>query len=290
MATRGQFVLSLAGQVVGPLQAAAGGDLSAEVFRGASGDAFYTSKHLGPVRYEPFSLQIDLSMAKPVYDWIAASWGPNLIRKAGQVLALDAQGHIRQSRDFFGALITELTIPALDTSSRDAVALTVTFQPDLIAHRWAPGGGLLAPEPRPRASWLASNFRLEIDGLDCTHVNLVESFVLRREPPRDPSGDPRNAAVPLDFPDLVVTLPEASGATWIAWHEDFLVGGNNDDTREKSGRLHFLAPDMAHELGRIDLFHLGIVRLSSDTSKGDGVARLRAEMYCERMEFSAPGV
>jgi hypothetical protein len=57
------------------------------------------------------------------------------------------------------------------------------------------------------------------------------------------------------------TLTEASAQTWLDWHEDFLVKGNNDSAHERNGKLSFLSPDYQHVLGEVRLFNLGIFRL-----------------------------
>ncbi len=91
--------------------------------------------------------------------------------------------------------------------------------------------------------------------------------------------------VVIDFPDLRVTLPESGAATWRAWHEEFVINGLCDDTHEKSGALVLLDPSLKKELGRVELEGLGIYRLASERSEAskDVVARVAAELYCERM-------
>ena len=105
----------------------------------------------------------------------------------------------------------------------------------------------------------------------------------------DRVGDRRHPAVDLkiDFPGLRFTLAESGAATWRTWHEDFVVQGNCDDAHEKSGALVVLDPGLK-ELGRVKLEGLGIDPLDAEKVEAskDAVARVAADLYCERMELA----
>ena len=105
----------------------------------------------------------------------------------------------------------------------------------------------------------------------------------------DDIGDARDVLrepAKLEFPNLRITLAESSAKTWTDWFEDFVIKGNNDDSKEKSGAIVFLSPNRQSELGRITLHNLGIFALRERPAQAnDQVARLVAELYCERMEF-----
>ena len=75
--------------------------------------------------------------------------------------------------------------------------------------------------------------------------------------------------------------------TWLEWHEDFVIRGNNDEKREKKGSLTFLGPSRQKPLARVNLYNLGVFSLASDRPElnADQVRRMIAELYCERMEF-----
>jgi hypothetical protein len=89
-----------------------------------------------------------------------------------------------------------------------------------------------------------------------------------------------------DFPDLRISLAEGSAQTWIAWHDSFVVGGENADGAEKTGRIVLLAPNLKDALGEVRLFGLGIHRLAAPKREGgEAIPRLVAELYCERMEL-----
>ena len=53
--------------------------------------------------------------------------------------------------------------------------------------------------------------------------------------------------------------------------------------------MRFLAVDGQTELSRINLHHLGIIRVAPTEGSGSAIARVTAELYCEEMELDPPG-
>ena len=138
--------------------------------------------------------------------------------------------------------------------------------------------------------WLTSNFRLQIDGLDCTKVARIEPFSVRRRIEVAQSRGPRSLiAGAVDFPSLRITVSLSSAQSWFDWHKTFLVDGKNADSSEKSGTIALLAPDLSTELARIELHGVGIYRLSADPPElgVPALPRLTADVYCEQMALVA---
>jgi phage tail-like protein len=285
--TAGNFFFNLDGVKCGFLKAVDGGGISADVIGEKAGPDFFVKKHIGQPKYEDVVITFGFEMAQNVYDWIAASWKQNYSRKDGSIVVTDASLKAISERQFFHALISEVTIPALDASSKDAGFFTLTFSPELIREVKA-AGKLVMPKPVPQKRFLPANFRLEIDGLDCSKVSKIDSFTVKQTVVTDDIGqlrDPVKEPGKVDFPNLSVTLSEAGDATWVDWFQDFVVKGNNGDAAEKSGRIVFLAPDLKAELGRIELHNVGIFALRHPPSAAETVSRVVAELYCERMEL-----
>jgi hypothetical protein len=291
--TAGSFALDLDGVFAGFLKSVDGGGVVGDVITVAVGDSRFTHKHIGNVKYEDFAMQIGFGMTKAVYDWIGASWTSGYVRKNGAVVAADFKLDVKGRRNFFDALITETTIPACDASSKDPGYLTLGIAPDTT--RDVKASGTLSIGKQSQKLWLPSNFRLEIDGLDCTKVNKVDAFTIKQGIVAvNPGGERDYGKVPgkLEFPNLKITFAEVSAQSWVAWHEDFLIQGNSGPDKEKNGRLVLLSPTLKEELLEIKLFNLGIFKLDSEAGEAnsDTVARMTAELYCERMEFKFGGV
>jgi hypothetical protein len=287
----GRTALDLDGVMCGFLQSVAGGAVTADVIS-TPGEGSFDQKHLGGVRYEELELQLDLSLDKLVYDWISASWKHNYIRRDGSIVATDHNIKAVSEREFFRGLVTEVTIPALDGASKDPVYLTVKIAPEYTRFKKGSGKVIKSAVGRQK-EWLPSNFKLEIDGLDATKVTKIDAFSIKQKVQEDNIGEERIAVKEpgrIEFPNLHVTLAASGADTWTAWFDDFVVKGNNDQGKERNGKLTFLSTDHKTPLGVISFFNLGIYRLEPEPQRTgvEAIARVVAGLYCERMELSVP--
>ena len=290
----GNFQLVLDGVNCGLLKSVDGGAPVAGVVSESVGSSYFAKKHLGPISYGPFVLQCGLGMTPDLYAWINASWTGNYSRKNGAVVAADSQLVAVSQREFFNALVTETTIPRLDGSSKDPAYLTLKFAPEYTRTAKA-SGKVVDVAKADQKLWLPSNFRVTIDGLDCTRVAAVDSFTVTQSVATDVIGDkrePLREPGKLEFPNLKITLAESSAKTWLDWFDDFVIKGNSDESKEKKGSIALLAANLTDELLRINLFNLGIFRIGSDKmeANSDRIATVTAHLYCERMELYAKGV
>jgi hypothetical protein len=252
-------------------------------------DAATNKQHLAGVEYEEISAQVGLGAKSPLLDWVAQSWKGTAPRKSGSIVDLDIDSRAVAEREFKDALITQTTIPTLDGASHDAAYFTVKLAPTSI--RQLAGSGTVLKSSFTQKNWLASSFRFEMDGLDGTKVNRIESFSVGQSGATDNVGETRDyqkEAGKLVFPNLKISLSQSSASSWSKWFNDFVVMGNNGDEQEKNGGIAFLDPYLK-ELGRINLFNCGIFRLAPAKAavNTDAIKRLTAELYCERMELQA---
>ena len=289
----GNFQLVLDGVKTGFLKSLDGGAAVAEVVSEPVGSSHLSKKHLGQISYKPFVVQFGMSMTNDLYDWINASWTGKALSKDGAIILADQNLVAVGQREFSHALITETTIPALDGASKEPAYLTVTFAPEYTRNTKA-SGKVVGPAKAGQKLWLASNFRVTIDGLDCSKVSAVESFTVKQSVATEDVGNARDylrEPTKLEFPNLTISLLESSAQTWFDWFDDFAIKGNNDDAKEKNGSIALLSANLADELMRIDLFNLGIFQIGSDKTEAnsDRVATVSAGLYCERMELYVGG-
>ncbi len=242
----------LAGQVKG-------GSIYADVIS-ETGPEPVEKKRLGPTMYENWTLPVGLIMSKELFEWLVASWGPHPPERDGAVLGLDYELAVKTQAGFTASLITETSFPTLDAASKEVGHVTIRVQPAAI--QLMAGSGKVSLYGVKQKLWRLSNFRLEIEGLDCTHVSRIESFTVRRE------------------------VAQAWAETWYDWHKQFVVDGHNEEGFERDGALSFLSTDLKAELSRIELHHLGIVRLAPAEEQPMLVT---AELYCEEMALVQPG-
>jgi hypothetical protein len=285
----GGFLLVLEGTQAGFLRSVDGGAAVGEVVS-EQGSGFFSPKHLASVRFEPLTLAFDLSLDKTVFQWIGDTWRGVDTRHSGSIVSTSFDLKPVSEREFRDAVITSVTIPALDGSSKDPAAFTVQLAAEEVVTKKPSGGTVKAPGVKQKL-WLPSNFRLAIDGLETKRVSRIDAFTVTRATAAEQVGEHRiEEAQPskVEFPNLRITLAEADAESWVKWHDDFVLKGNNDDAHEKSGSLTFLAANMQDVLGEIRFFNLGIFRLASSprTAGAEQPARMVADLYCERMELT----
>jgi T4-like virus tail tube protein gp19 len=269
-----RFHLELDGKPCGFVDSVEGGGVTAEVVTEAPGAEHYLKKHLENASPEPIALTFGLGLAPAFYGWLADAWNGNQTPRDGTIVFADAAMKAAQALEFRGAVVASVGFPKLDGASKDAGRFTVVLEPEEVSTQKA-SGTVNTPSVKTK-QWIASNFTVEIDGLDAKRVAKVDAFTVVT------TGEP------VDFPGLRVTISEAGADTWRAWHEAFVVEGHNDDGAEKSGALVLLDPTMKGEVGRVVLAGLGIYRLTREKTEAgaDSVARVVAELYCERMELA----
>lgn len=283
----GSFMFNLQGVKCGFVRSAEGGDAVGEVVDEGPKSGVFPKKHIGQVKYDAVELTFGFSMTPDIYEWIRASWSDNYSRKDGSIVVTDPSLQAVSEREFYHALITEVTIPDLDASSKDAAHLTLKFAPEYTRDKKASGKVTAAKTPVQK-QFIASAFRFELGDLPCAKVSKIDSFTVTQAITTPDAGNPRDTpAEPgrLDFPNLRVTIAGVDAGAWADWQEDFLVNGNNDDAHEKSGVIVFLAPDRVDELGRIDLQNVGILALRRAAAPTGQVAHVVADLYCERMQL-----
>jgi hypothetical protein len=288
----GSYALELGGAKIGFARAFRGGGAVAEVVTEKVGRDGIARKHIGPPRYEDIELQVGFGMKNDLYDWIAASWSRQYLRKDGAIVVSDFAGKGLSRLEFVQALVTEVTVPKLDGASKEPAYLTVKLSPELV--RAKKGDGTVAGTlgKNEQKLFLPSNFRVTIDGLDCKKVASIDALTVKQQAVSEDIGDARDfmrEPRALEFPNLKVTLAAAGAETWRTWFADFVLDGKNGAENEKNGSIELLAPNRQTVLATITLLGMGIYRLDDDwtgAEAGDKMRRVHAELYCEQMRFS----
>ena len=288
----GHFMLELDGVDAGWLASAEGGFAVADVVVEKPGADRLVHKHLAGLKYTDIQLGFGTGLSKGLYQWITDTLAGKPQRKNGVLITADFDFKERERLTFTDALISHIDFPALDASSKDVAKLTIGLAPDQTTKAKGSGGKLAGQLGTKTVKWLLANFKLEIDGLDCTGVSRIEPISIKSVAGEHTIGERREIereVSRLEIPDLVVTLSEAKADSFDAWHEDFVIKGNNGDDKEKSGKLEFLGPTK-ETLFTLSFSGLGIYKLapSAQTAGVEAVRRLTASMYCEEMAF-APG-
>jgi hypothetical protein len=288
--TAGKIGLQLDEAQAGFLTFADGGNAYADVVTEKLGSNFTAKKHLGGVKYEDITVNCGTGMSKGFYSWLGSTLNGKFDRHSGSIVGADINSKIFSKTDFANGLISEIGMPALDAASKDAAKMTIKIAPEFT--RRAKGGGTLANfATKIQHKWLASNFKLSIDGVDTAFVSKIDAIVVKANIAENSVGEVRDferVTTSLTIPNLKLSVAESHAADFIAWHDDFVIKGNSGDDHEKKGSLSFLSQDLKTELFRLDFFGLGIFALDPDPLQvhADSIRRVTAQLYCESMSFT----
>ena len=287
----GSFVLELDGLQVGIVSGVEGGSVFGDVIKEEAGEDSFFKKHLGFGGYHDIHFALGPGMDKSVYNWIGQSLQGKASPMSGALLTVNFAGAIVSRLEFTRAQITEVTFPAADGSSREPARILIGLTPEQTFLNRSPGGTSSKFNQKATKNALSGNFKLAIDGLNTTRVSKVEALTIKLPFRNNSQGECLHcgdipAPTPIDFPNLVLTLSQTGAESVEQWFQSFVISGENDDSKEKSGELTFLTPDLQTPLFTIKFNHLGIFELMPLVDGGSNIARLVAAMYCESMEFS----
>jgi T4-like virus tail tube protein gp19 len=291
--TSGHFQLEIDGhKSTAYLKSVDGGHVVANAVDEPIGTHNQRIKSISTLDVEPFTLDFGLSGARDVLKWIRASWNKKYTRRNGMITHANFDLERTYEHEFFEALITETTFPALDGAAKDTAYLKVKIQPERVVERKIPPGPKVSPQGGIKQKlWTANSFRLTIDGLNgFEYTNKIEAFTIKQGVKKSFVGEsrfPQIEPTKLEFPHLVGTLGLDYADDLLKWRDDYHRDGGAEVPNQRSGELEFLGPDKKQVIFSINLFEVGIhkVALQQSQANQDSIKRVKYELYVGRMEM-----
>ncbi|MGB7291659.1 MAG: hypothetical protein WBD99_05770 [Thermodesulfobacteriota bacterium] len=157
-------------------------------------------------------------------------------------------------RGFRDAVITEVTFPSLDASSKTPGYITVRVNARSI--REVEAKDLKHQLNTEHKKWLPSNFRFNIDGLPCDGVTKVDSFTLKQKILE------KHSSVPIPYPtiaNLKLTISKADYKAWENWLN--ATGGVKKSPDLLSGSITLLSGDQREKIVTLNLSGVRLVSL-----------------------------
>ena len=268
-----KFAVSIGGETV-PAQSPVGGHVRASViadFPGASGPP---QQQINSFVYTRLRFKLGLETGTPILKWVNASLKGTPFKKSGTVIELDDQRRAKSYLDFTDGYLSNFVIPGFDSSSTSAIA---AFTVDTTIRKSVIRKGDMVPVPLPAnpKPFIASNFRLTIDGLPTTRVRSIDPLSFRL-----------GAGARFIPEDLVVTFQSVDVDPWQTWVNDFIVNGNHGPDKEKQGTIEILGSNPAQVYATLTLKQIGILELAPTD---DTTTRThRARMYYDYAQLSIP--
>ena len=252
-------------------------------------------KHISTVEIEPFSIELGISGAEGVLQWIQQSWNRDYSRHNGQITHGNFDRKQIFEHEFTDALITETTFPTLDGGSKDAAYLKIKIQPEHVIETKKSGAVIDGTMGDKQKMWTCSGFRFTIDHVDgFQYTNKLDSFTIKQGIKKLYTGGhriPQIEPTKIEFPNLSGTLSLAYADKILEWYQKYVVDGSQDPGAQQHGVIEFLSPDRASTLFKIQLYGVGIhhAEILSSTANVEALKRVKYELYVERMELDGGG-
>lgn len=266
-----------------------GGYVTGEVVTAQSGADMMPQKHIGAARVVPVS--VDVAPGE-LSTWITQSLNGNAQPVSGRIVEMDSNFSIVSERNFHDAVLTEVTFPALDASSKDAARITLTFQPQRVTVKKGDGSKTSGIGGKDTKRATLSAFRVTIPGVDCTGVTKVEAVTIKFKLPETASagtGAAQTTKAHAGSPsagDLVLSVAAEKVAGFAEWVEDTLANLGAGQEKEKTVTVELLSPDMKSTLLTLEGSGVGIYALRPPGGGGaDQPKRAQAQMYVERWQL-----
>jgi hypothetical protein len=222
-------------------------------------------------------------------DWINSFMHNTHPQKSGVVAFADVNLEVTSYLDFRDALITEVGMPGLDASSKDAAFFTIVMRPEETTRRKG-DKAKLTRDIKQKPS-LASNFRVRIGDLPTTRVSKVDSMKFQMKVQENTGRRKFAELVPtvVEMPNLKLTISAADAPKWEQWFDDFVIQGNNGSDKELSGAIEYLAANGKDVLATLELEQIGIFELVPGEfgAQKDSVASFTVSMYFESATFKS---
>ena len=267
-------------------------------------------KHIVKVTFDEITWSIGGGMSSSMREWLSYilqggainDFFPPMTRVTGAGFGLDVRNRPVRYLAFSQALVSQITLPAMDARQKGEAEIRVKMVPESTERAVQPPFPALPAElpaaNKKQSRWLKSNFRFGFVGdtqemnTACERIVSIDAFTIRQVLVEADLGDvriPQLTPTSLEVPNLVLTIPEIHAEPFYAWLDEFVVKGSS--TSEKTADLEYLSPNLKSTLMNVRFDGLGIVSIKPESVETGARASslVRVEMYCERVSLYLPG-
>ena len=281
----GHFALDIMGANAGALKRFDGMNMEADVVTNDLGPENIQKKQIANIRWTPAKATVGSGMSKEVSAIVQQAFTAKQKPFDGALHLTDANYKVQSSLTFTGALMTSVTVPKLDGSSKDVAYFDLEWEAEQV--RWIKGSNAeVRPSAPAKKALLCSNFRFEMGSLPCSRVATIDSFTWRCSIVRESTGALRPATVTV--PNIKVGVSMADFEAWLQAAAKWFIDGKHQEKHEMAGAIVFLAPDLQTEIGRVTLKNCGFAKFmrAPFEASSEQIARFSSEFYVEAMEFA----
>lgn len=266
-----------------------GGLISASSVEEARGAYHLRDRHLATRQIEPLSIEFGASggaWALRCLDKLLSTREHQ--RHSGRITSADINFKQQYEQHFENALLTEISLPKADATSKDFATIKVKLQPETISFNLREGAKLGPRTVDKQKQWLCSAFRLSLGSFDMSHVISVEALTFKVGVKPFHKGGfqlPLYHPTKLELPKLIFTMPMKFAGPVVDWYSKAVAEqGTTDNEYELDGSLEFLDPAHRKTIYEIEFGEIGpekMTILKSEANKNDTM-KVKFEAYISR--------
>jgi hypothetical protein len=285
------FAFALDKADVGVIRSIEGGGVKVEATSYRYGVGHETWRQLAKPKFEAIKLQVGMAMSPPFYDWISKFFTGECVRKSGAIMAADFKYMERARREFVDAIISEITLPALNASDKNAAYMGVSIAPEKIVFKKGDGHVIGPAEGMEKQKlWSCCNFNFTIDAFPdaCKRVTKVDAATIKMNVIEHHVGgqlEPYKFGSRIDYPNLTFTVPESDfqpiiDLTQAYWNEKKPPPNFN-------GHIDYL-DNALKPLATLQFTGANVVSVAPDRSDAttEEMKMVKVELYTEGMTLS----
>ena len=213
-------------------------------------------------------------------NWLTPFLAGQHVPRTVKVLQVGPGGVISSAAEFLRVVPQEVGLPTLDAASKDPAKWTVKFSAPTA--RLTTPNTKVAPTPMVKpAPAVISNFRVAIDGIDCSRVSKVDAITIkpRTGPHAAEAGRTSPKTGPMTVSNLVIQISSANDTPFRDWMM-------TTSKQLKNGSITLLKPNQT-PWGTLTLQGLAIAKVETvSTSHADQIKRTRIEMSVDGVQFT----
>lgn len=289
--TQGNIALILEGGQPAFCKKAEGGHPKTEVIESSQGPGKIIKKHLATAGWGDLKGTVALAQALPILEWIESTMDLKHTRMNGALVTADADMNSKHQRDFFDAVLTKVSFPALKGDSKDAPYIDFEAKADM----WKNGkasGKLEGGGSKEHKLFSCANFSVDT-GLGDVANNTVSEFSgwgFVQETVMETRGHEKhgmNIATNVKFNNFDIKGSLKDVKPYEDFYEKFVEQGGSGDDAELNMEVSFLHHDKKTVGFAIQLLNCGITEIQYDGGEANKSARagFTAKFYCEQMKF-----
>lgn len=194
--------------------------------------------HTGVVKYTDFQFTCGAELGQPFFSWVNAQLAGSSAVHSCTLIEVDSTNRATTQVEFTGAVINEVTLPALSTGSTQAGYLTFSISPRTISSA-SQKSALVLTAAAPRA-WSDSNFKFNIEDIGGSTVTGVSPIRFRGKVVVENTDSLASPSGSVAYPTFTVDILPSELRSFVNWFDALRRTTNPTQAPFKSGEIDLL--------------------------------------------------